>query len=177
MYRVGFCLVLCPCPCDVLVMYQPRTPPLAPSESTLVINAKVDRIVVDQFKFLQQCAEPGDGLGGMDGRYVFGFGSRERDSGLLLRTPGEASAVEHKGKSGNRFSGIRVVRKVGIAVGSDLRVTGRSKGELVVRCASKVMQDSFDGNAVSQFRVRHVLGDLLNSMRDVGASHHSSVHE
>ena len=32
MYQVGFCLVLCPCPCDGLVMYQPRTPPLAPSE-------------------------------------------------------------------------------------------------------------------------------------------------
>jgi len=32
MYQVGFCLVLCPCPCDGFVMYQLRTPPLAPSE-------------------------------------------------------------------------------------------------------------------------------------------------
>ena len=31
MCQVGFCLVLCSCPCDVFVMYQPRTPPLAPS--------------------------------------------------------------------------------------------------------------------------------------------------
>ena len=31
MCQVGFCLVLCPCPCDVFVMYQPRTPPLSPS--------------------------------------------------------------------------------------------------------------------------------------------------
>ena len=31
MYWVGTCLVLCPFPCDVLVMYQPSTLALAPS--------------------------------------------------------------------------------------------------------------------------------------------------
>jgi len=38
MHQVGFCLVLCPCPCDGLVMYQPRTPPLAPSEDRSEIS-------------------------------------------------------------------------------------------------------------------------------------------
>jgi len=32
MYQVGFGLVLCPCPCNGLVLYQLRTPPLAPSD-------------------------------------------------------------------------------------------------------------------------------------------------
>ena len=39
MYRVGSCLVLCPYPCDVLVMYLPRTPPLAPSVSSPAISS------------------------------------------------------------------------------------------------------------------------------------------
>ena len=33
---VGIGLVLCPFPCDVFVMYQPRTPPLAPSVNLLL---------------------------------------------------------------------------------------------------------------------------------------------
>jgi len=43
MYQVGFCLVLCPCPFDGLVMYQPRTPPLAPSAcSVLRVNKRAN---------------------------------------------------------------------------------------------------------------------------------------
>jgi len=38
MYQVGFCLVLHPCPCDGLVMYEPRPPPLAPS---VIRNASI----------------------------------------------------------------------------------------------------------------------------------------
>ena len=34
MYRVGFWWVLCPFPCDVLAVYPPGTPPLAPSDMT-----------------------------------------------------------------------------------------------------------------------------------------------
>ena len=47
MYRVGIGWVLCPFPCDVFAAFPSRTPPLAPSVSSLEVGGSMEEATGD----------------------------------------------------------------------------------------------------------------------------------
>jgi len=49
--QVGIWWVLCPCPCSVFAVYQPSTPPLAPSECSLCARAKIEHCQLNSRPF------------------------------------------------------------------------------------------------------------------------------
>ena len=54
------------------------------SDRALVVDSKIDSVVVDESEFTEESAEPGHRLRGMDSRDVFGLSGREGDRGLLF---------------------------------------------------------------------------------------------
>ena len=89
------------------------------SYGTLIVNMKVDRFIANEPKFIEQGVEPRCGFHSMDSQNVFSLSCQEQNRCLFLQAPCETAAVEHECKARNRFSHVRVIHKVGIAVCSD----------------------------------------------------------